>query len=312
MHTLVTGGAGFIGSNLVDALLDRGDSVSVIDNLATGTRDNLAPALQRGATLHEIDIRDAAAITEVFAAERPELVFHMAAQADVRKSIEDPAFDAAVNVVGTINLLEAARTNGARRFVNTSTGGGIYGEVDVYPTNESVAPKPIAAYGQSKFCAESYCGWAFRLYDFETVTLRYGNVFGPRQNPDADAGVIAIFCGRIKSGQPSKIFGDGLQTRDYVYVSDIVAANLLAAEHPDAPGRTFNVGTEAESTLLDIVDALREVTGSDFQPEFAPPRLGELQRSALDVSLAHDVLGYRAAVDLRDGIARTWAAFSAA
>jgi len=166
----------------------------------------------------------------------------------------------------------------------------------------------MAAYGQSKFCAEVYCEWVGRLYDFETVTLRYGNVYGPRQNPNADAGVIAIFCGRIKNGKPATIFGDGLQTRDYVYVADIVAANLLAAEHPDAVGATFNVGTNAESTILDIVQALRDATGRPFDPEHAPPRLGELQRSALDVSKARDVLGYRAQIDLRDGVARTWAA----
>ncbi len=304
MRTLVTGGAGFIGSHIVDALIGRGDDVAIVDNFATGKREHVNP----GATLHEVDIRDARAVGDVFAQERPEVVFHLAAQADVRKSIEDPAFDASVNVLGTINLLEALRLNGGRRFVNTSTGGGIYGEVDVYPTPETVQPVPIAAYGQSKFCAEAYCGWAHRLHGLETVTLRYGNVYGPRQDPAGDAGVIAIFCGRLLSGEPAKIFGDGLQTRDYVYVSDIVAANLIAAEHPDAPGATFNVGTNAESTLLDVIQALREASGrDDFQPEHAPARLGELQRSALDVSLAHETLGYRAQIGLRDGIAQTWA-----
>jgi UDP-glucose 4-epimerase len=309
MNALVTGGAGFIGSHLVDALIARGDDVAVVDNLATGKREHVNAA----ATLHEVDIRDATALSTIFAEAQPAVVFHLAAQADVRKSIEDPAFDASVNVIGTINLLEAAREHGATRFVNTSTGGGIYGEVDVYPTPESVQPQPIAAYGQSKFCAEAYCGWAYRLHGLETVNLRYGNVYGPRQDPSGDAGVIAIFCGRALSGEPATIFGDGLQTRDYVYVSDIVAANLLAAAHPDAPGRTFNVGTEAESTLLDVVDALRDATGhADFRPEHAPARLGELQRSALDVSLARETLGYRAEVDLRDGIARTWAALRGA
>jgi UDP-glucose 4-epimerase len=307
MRTLVTGGAGFIGSHLVDALIEGGDDVAIVDNLATGKRENINPA----ASLHEVDIRDADPLNRVFADVRPEAVFHLAAQADVRKSIEDPAFDASVNVLGTINLLEAARTHGATRFVNTSTGGGIYGEVDVYPTPETAQPVPIAAYGQSKFCAEAYCGWAHRLHGLETVTLRYGNVYGPRQDPAGDAGVIAIFCGRMLRGEPATIFGDGLQTRDYVYVSDIVAANLLAAEHPAAPGRVFNVGTEAESTLLDVVAALRTASGrDDFQPEHAPARMGELQRSALDVSLARETLGYHAEVALDDGIARTWAALS--
>ncbi|HEX6390116.1 MAG TPA: NAD-dependent epimerase/dehydratase family protein [Solirubrobacteraceae bacterium] len=303
MKALVTGGAGFIGSNLVDALIARGDAVAIVDNLTTGKRENVNP----DATLHEVDIRDAGAVRAVFDSAQPDVVFHLAAQADVRKSIDDPAFDASVNVLGTINLLEAARHTGAKRFVNTSTGGGIYGEVDVYPTPETVPPQPIAAYGQSKACAEAYCGWAHRLYGMETVTLRYGNVYGPRQDPSGDAGVIAIFCGRALSGEPATIFGDGLQTRDYVYVADIVAANLLAAEHADAPGRTFNVGTEAESTLLDVVEALRAASGKrDFQPDHAPARLGELQRSALDVALARETLGYRAQVDLREGIARTW------
>ncbi len=309
MNVLVTGGAGFIGSNITDALVARGDTVHVIDNLSTGRRENLDQALANGATLHEIDIRDAAAVNAAFDQAQPEVVFHMAAQADVRKSIEDPAFDASVNVVGTINILEAARNSGTRRVVNTSTGGGIYGDVDVYPTPETVAPRPMAAYGQSKFCAEEYCRWIQRLYGFETVTLRYGNVYGPRQNPKADAGVIAIFCGRLLSGEGATIFGDGLQTRDYVYVDDIIQANFLAAEHPDATGRTFNVGTETESNILDIVEALKAAAGrKDFQPEFAPARLGELQRSALDVSLAREVLGYRAQVSLADGVARTWAA----
>ena len=195
MRTLVTGGAGFIGSHLVDALIARGDEVVVVDNLSSGREANLVGAVAGGARLEIADIRDADAIGEIFAHARPKLVFHLAAQADVRRSIADPAYDAAVNVLGTINVVEAARTVGATRLVNTSTGGGIYGDVDLIPTPESVVPKPLAPYGQSKQCAEQYCAWATRLYGFATVTVRYGNVYGARQDPAGEAGVIAIFCG---------------------------------------------------------------------------------------------------------------------
>jgi UDP-glucose 4-epimerase len=302
MRALVTGGAGFIGSNLADALVARGDEVLVVDDLSNGRREQV-PAEAR---FEQVDIRDGArlrALGEEFA---PELVFHLAAQMDVRRSIDDPAFDASVNVLGTINVLEAARAGGAaQRVVNTSTGGGIYGEVDVMPTPETVAPIPMAAYGQSKQCAELYCGWAERLHGLRTVSLRYGNVFGPRQDPAGDAGVIAIFAGRALRGQRPTVFGDGLQTRDYTFVDDIVRANLLAAEHPDAQG-AYNIGTGVESTVLDVVEAVREAAGTeDFEPEFAPARRGELQRSSLDVSRAQRELGFRAEVSLKEGMRRT-------
>ena len=311
MRSLVTGGAGFIGSHLVDALLDRGDEVAVVDDLSTGRRENLDGALAGGARLHEVDIRDRAALMEVMEGARPQLVFHLAAQIDVRKSIEDPAWDAGINVVGTINVLETARLAGVARVVNTSTGGAIYGEVDVMPTPETVPPRPMSAYGQSKFCAEAYCGWSERLYGLSSVTLRYGNVYGPRQDPHGEAGVIAIFCGLLLEGGRPRIFGDGLQTRDYVYVGDIVEANLAAAAHPDAHG-SFNTGTGVESSVLDVVDALREAAGlgeEEFQPEFAPARAGELQRSWLDVTRARAELGFTARTDLVSGLRPTleWA-----
>jgi nucleoside-diphosphate-sugar epimerase len=188
MRALVTGGAGFIGSNLVDALLDRGDEVTVVDNLATGRIGNLDGARRRGISFHEVDITDAEGVAKVFAGARPDIVFHLAAQIDVRKSIEDPSWDAGVNVGGTINVLEAARRSGVARVVNTSTGGAIYGDVEPIPTPETVAPRPMAAYGTSKLCAETYCGWFERLYGLSAVTLRYGNVYGPRQDPLGEAG----------------------------------------------------------------------------------------------------------------------------
>jgi UDP-glucose 4-epimerase len=274
MKALVTGGAGFIGSNLVDALLARGDEVTIIDDLSGGSLANVEGALTQGASLHEVDIRDAGLVRSVFMDERPEVVFHMAAQVDVRKSLEDPAHDARTNVEGTINVLEAARASGARRFVNTSTGGAIYGEGDdvPVPTPETVEAAPMAAYGQSKYCAERYVRWENRLYGFSTVTLRYGNVFGPRQNPHGDAGVIAIFCGRALEGKAPMIFGDGTQTRDYIFVGDVVHANLLAGDHADAAGE-FNIGTEVESTILDILEALRptSTTRAPSSPPSSPP-----------------------------------------
>src|SRR3954447_13416410 len=276
MRALVTGGAGFIGSNLVDALLDRGDEVTVIDNLATGRIENLDAARRRGIAFHEIDITDAERLRRAVANTRPDIVFHLAAQIDVRKSIEDPAWDAGINVGGTIQVLEAARLAGVGRVVNTSPGGAIYGEVDTIPTPETTQPRPMAAYGTRKLCAETYCGWYDRLYGLSTVTLRYGNVYGPRQDPLGEAGGIAIFCGRLMSGQRPTIFGDGRQTRDYVYVDDIVAANLAAASHPEAHG-VYNVGTGRVFSVLEVLAAVRraaQVDEEEFKPEFAPGRLG--------------------------------------
>src|SRR3954452_1683096 len=231
MKTLVTGGAGFIGSNLVDALLARGDEVTVVDDLSTGRRSNLEGALAAGAELVELDIRDAAALSALAAERRPETVFHLAAQIDVRKSLEDPAFDAAVNIGGTANVLDAARAAGEARVVFVSTGGAIYGEGEGQrlPLDESTAIAPLSAYGQSKYAAEGYLALYERLYGLRTIALRLGNVYGPRQDPLGEAGVIAIFCGRLKGGERPLVFGDGSQTRDYIYVGDVVAATLAAA-----------------------------------------------------------------------------------
>jgi UDP-glucose 4-epimerase len=316
MRALVTGGAGFIGSNLVDALLDRGDEVTVVDDLSTGRIENLGGARRRGIAFHEADITESERLRKLFAGARPDIVFHLAAQIDVRKSIEDPKWDAGINVGGTINVLEAARQAGVARVVNTSTGGAIYGDVDTIPTPESTPPRPMAAYGTSKLCAETYCGWSERLYGLSAVTLRYGNVYGPRQDPLGEAGVIAIFCGRLMSGERPTIYGDGRQTRDYVFVADVVAANLAAASHPEAHG-VYNVGTGRECSVLEVLAALRRAAGIDdeeLQPEFAPGRLGELQRSALDVSRARAELGFTAQANLDAGMRRTleWARAAAA
>jgi UDP-glucose 4-epimerase len=301
----VTGGAGFIGSNVVDGLLAQGDEVTVVDDLSTGKRENLGQALGNGAQLVEADIRDAEALKDIFAQARPEVVFHLAAQIDVRKSADDPAFDARVNVEGTINVLQAARASGARRLVNTSTGGAIYGEAQVIPAPESHPNAPEAPYGQSKHAAEGYCELFRRLFGLSTVSLRYGNVYGPRQDPLGEAGVVAIFCGKIRSGERPVVFGDGLQTRDYVHVSDVVAANLTAAGS-DSYG-PINIGTGVEASVLDLVEALAPHASSDFTPDHQPERPGEVRHIALDASRARAELGWEPRMALTEGIEQTLA-----
>jgi UDP-glucose 4-epimerase len=303
MDCVVTGGAGFIGSNLVDALLDRGDRVTVIDNLSTGKRANLLGALDKGgARLAEVDVRDAEAVAAVFAAAQPEVVFHLAAQIDVRYSVEDPAGDATTNVLGTIAVLNAAREAGARRLVNTSTGGGLYGDAELLPTPEDYPIRPLAPYGQSKYAAEGYCELYTRLHGFSTVSLRYGNVYGPRQDIHGEAGVVAIFCGQLVEGRRPKVFGDGRQTRDWVDVADVVRANLRAADS-DVTG-PVNIGHGQETSVLDLLAALQDASGAGrpMQPEFEPERPGEVRRSCLDVSRARAELGWEASVSLRDGL----------
>jgi UDP-glucose 4-epimerase len=304
MRAVVTGGAGFIGSNLVDTLLERGDEVTVVDNLSTGKRENIEDALGNGARLVEADIRDGEALIDLFEEARPEVVFHFAAQIDVRRSVAETAFDASVNVVGTINVLEAAKRAGGARVINSSTGGAIYGEGKQIPAPEDHPAEPEAPYGQSKLAAEGYLDLYRRLHGLSTVSLRYGNVYGPRQDPLGEAGVIAIFCGKLIGGGRPKIFGDGLQTRDYVYVGDVVAANLAAVES-DAGG-AFNIGTGRETSVVDLVEALREIGGrADFEPEFAPERPGEVRHIALDFTRAREELGWQPKVALREGLELT-------
>ena len=303
MRALVTGAAGFIGSNMVDGLLARGDDVTMVDHFSTGYHENISDALLNGAYLYDIDIRDAQAVADVFAEVRPEVVFHLAAQIDVRKSAADPAFDARNNVEGTINVLAASVNNGVGRLVNTSTGGAIYGEGQILPAPEDHPVAPEAPYGLSKFCAENYCLLFGRLHGLSTVSLRYGNVYGPRQDPLGEAGVIAIFCGKLLAGGTPTIFGDGLQTRDYVYVDDVVQANLLAAES-DAGG-AFNIGLGKQISVVDIVEALNELSEDGFSAEHAPERPGEVQHIALDASRAAAELGWSAQVELSEGLAKT-------
>jgi UDP-glucose 4-epimerase len=303
MKALVTGGAGFIGSNLVDALLARGDEVTVVDDLSTGRRENLEPGLAAGATLVEADIRDRAAIEELVGRERPEVIFHLAAQIDVRKSIADPAFDASINVGGTANVLDAARAAGTRRIVFSSTGGAIYGEGEgqELPLAEDAPLAPEAPYGQSKYAGEGYLALYERLYGLSTIPLRLGNVYGPRQDPLGEAGVIAIFCGRLREGGRPTVFGDGKQTRDYIYVGDVIAAMLAAAES-ETTG-PVNIGTGIETDVLELARALGELGGGEsFEPELAPPRTGEVQRISIDPARAERELSWRAEMSLTEGL----------
>jgi UDP-glucose 4-epimerase len=299
MKAVVTGGAGFIGSNLVDALLERGDDVVVVDNLSTGKRENLDQALANGARLVEADIRDQPALVDLFEELRPDVVFHFAAQIDVRRSVADTALDATINVVGTINVLEAAMKVGAR-VVNSSTGGAIYGEGRIIPAPEDHPAEPEAPYGQSKFAAEGYLELYRRLHGLSTVSLRYGNVYGPRQDPLGEAGVIAIFCGKLLDGSKPTVFGSGEQTRDYVYVGDVVAANIAAAEST-ATG-AFNIGTGKQTSVLDIVEALGKHADGGFEADMAPERPGEVQHIALDYTRAREELGFEPKVALDEGL----------
>jgi UDP-glucose 4-epimerase len=298
---LVTGGAGFIGSHVAEALVARGDDVVVLDDLSSGKRENLP----EGAELVEGDIREPQ--DELFAGVKPDICFHLAAQADVRVSVARPEHDARINVIGTINLLEAAREHGTQ-LVFSSTGGAIYGECDG-PAPEDAPRQPLAPYGTSKLAGEEYLATYNRLHGTKHVALRYGNVYGPRQDPHGEAGVVAIFFKRFLSGEQPRIFGDGKQTRDYVYAVDVVRATLAAAGRD---GGVYNVGTGRETSVVELFDLCRRVAGKEsVEPEFAPPRPGELQRSVLDVSRAVDDLGWRPEHSLEEGLRETWESMSA-
>ena len=294
MRAIVTGGAGFIGSHVVEALVARGDEVHALDDLSKGKRENVAGR----AELHVADIRDP---DDVFDAVRPEAVLHLAAQADVRVSVERPAFDADVNVIGTVRILEASRRHGAH-VVFASTGGAIYGECEG-PAPEDSPRRPLAPYGTSKLCGEEYLETYNRLHGTRHVSLRFGNVYGPRQEPHGEAGVVAIFMGLLRDGGTPQIFGDGRQTRDYVYAPDVARAVLSALDHD---GGVFNVGTGVETSVLDLYAAIEAAAGTTREPKLVPPRPGELQRSVLDVSLAARDLGWRPDTTLEDGLAATW------
>jgi UDP-glucose 4-epimerase len=296
VRVLVTGGAGFIGSHLVDALLDSGDDVAVVDHLRRSPRPWVGEALRRGAQLHVADVRDLPALREAFAAARPEVVLHLAAQADVRRSVADPGLDAQVNVAGTVSVLEAAREVGARRVVLASTAAA-YGDPSRVPTTEDAPIAPLSPYGTSKAAAEWYLAQYTRLHGISTLALRMGNVYGPRQDPHGETGVIAIFCGLAADGGRATVYGDGRQTRDYIYVGDVVRA-WQAAAAGDATG-SLNVSTGTETSVLDLLAVL------DLEYDTAHGRAGEILRSCLDPAAARAALGWRAEVVLEEGLRRT-------
>jgi UDP-glucose 4-epimerase len=295
VRAAVTGGAGFIGSHVVDALLARGDEVHVVDNLATGRRENLDGA----ATLHEHDIREP--LDALFAETRPEVVVHLAAQADVGTSVEQPVLDAQVNVLGTLNVLEAARAHDAQ-VVFSSTGGALYGECE-RPAKEDDERRPLSPYGASKLAGEGYLLTWNALHDARHVVLRFGNVYGPRQLPKLEGGVVAIFLDRLRDGDGVRIFGDGKQERDFVFVGDVVSAVLAAFGRE---GGVFNVGTGRATSVNELFEACRRVAGLDAEAEYAEARPGDLLRSVLDVSRAERELGWRPATGLDDGLRATW------
>jgi UDP-glucose 4-epimerase len=308
VRSLVTGGAGFIGSHLVDALVARGDEVLVLDDFSSGKRENLAGALEAGAQVTEIDVADAQTMFDALGVFQPGSVFHLAAQIDVRRSMADPGFDARLNVVGTVNALEAATRAGASKFVFTSTGGAIYGEgaerADELPFAEMARCAPFSIYGQSKFAAEGYVDLYARTRGLSATTLRLGNIYGPRQDPATEAGVVAIFCEAARDGGRPTVYGTGEQTRDYVYVGDVVSA-LLAAEASD-DGGPINVGTGVETSVLQLADLIgRALERDDFDPEFAPAREGEVERTFLDTAGAAERLGWRAGRTIESGIEQT-------
>jgi UDP-glucose 4-epimerase len=303
MRVVVTGGAGFIGSHLTDGVLARGGRVTVVDDLSSGR----AERLDRRVELVTASVTDGGRLRELVLGREPEVIFHLAAQIDVRRSVSDPVADAEVNVLGTINVLESARAVGAR-VVLASTGGAIYGMTAPIPSSEQVAPRPQAPYGTAKFCAEQYLELYNRLHGTRHSALRLGNVYGPRQDPAGEAGVVAIFCGLAVRGLRPTIFGDGTQTRDYVYVGDVVEAFLLAAASEQAG--TWNIGTGTETSVLRLAELVGEAAGRPFEPRFEAARPGEMNRSALDASVAAQVLDWKPQTSLADGIraAYAWAA----
>ncbi|MCU1462310.1 MAG: UDP-glucose 4-epimerase [Acidimicrobiales bacterium] len=304
MRCLVTGGSGFIGSNLVDRLLAEGHAVDVVDDLSTGSLANLSEARSDPANevnFHRIDVRSPA-LVDLIAHRRPEVVFHLAAQADVRVSVERPAFDAEVNIIGTINVLEGARASGARKVVFAASGGTLYGEPEELPVRESHAQRPMSPYGVSKKAAGDYLAAYRELHGIEYTALALANVYGPRQDPHGEAGVVAIFAGLLLAGQQCTVFGDGEQTRDFVYVDDVVDAFARAATR--GSGLLCNVGTGVETSVNRLYDAMAKAAGVGDPPRYAPDRPGELARSALDPARAGIHLGWKPWTHIEDGTAQ--------
>ena len=304
MRIIVTGGAGFIGSWVCEAYISEGHEVLVIDNLSTGSEGNIPPK----AEFVECDVRDSEELEKAFRQFRPEVVNHHAAQINVRDSVKNPSLDAEINISGSLNVLRLCAESKTRRFIFSSTGGALYGEPEKLPADESTPSLPLSPYGISKLATENYVRYHSKNHGFGHVILRYANVYGERQNPEGEAGVIGIFCENIINGKPCLIFGDGEQTRDYVHVSDVSQANLLAASIKEEG--TFNIGTSVESSVNEIGSILSEVTKTEFKIVHEKQRPGEVRRISLDCSLAAERLGWKPQIALREGLFRTWNWFS--
>jgi UDP-glucose 4-epimerase len=298
MRILLSGGAGFIGSHVAESLLERGHEVAVVDNLSSGKRENVPNA----ARFYETDVRSGC--LRVFEEFGPEALCHQAAQMDVRRSVREPNFDAEVNILGTIRLLQNCVEHGVGKVVFASTGGAVYGEQELFPASEDHPQYPLSPYGVSKLAGERYLNFYRVQYGLPYVALRYANVYGPRQDPHGEAGVVAIFCGNMAAGRTSTINGSGEQTRDYIYVGDVVRANVLALEG-EVPSGAYNVGTGVETSVNELYELLSEIAGKDLPPEHGPAKPGEQIRSSVNPALAGRVIRWRPEVDLADGLVET-------
>jgi UDP-glucose 4-epimerase len=299
MNVLVTGGAGFIGSHIVDAYINAGHAVSIVDDLSTGKKSNINPR----AKFHQADIRDAKAMEKIFAGEKVDVVNHHAAQMDVRRSVADPAFDASINIVGMLTFLEAAVRSGVRKVVFASSGGAIYGEQDYFPADEKHPTRPISPYGVAKLSTEQYLYYYKAVFGVDGICLRYANVYGPRQNPEGEAGVIAIFATKMLTGGQPVINGPGTQTRDYVFVGDVVKANVLALGHQGSA--IFNIGTGVETDVNMLFRELKKQTGSACEEKHAEGKKGEQLRSVLNNGKIREALGWTPGVTLAEGMRQT-------
>ncbi len=296
---LVTGGAGFIASHIVDKYISEGHPVVVIDNLSSGKKENINPE----AKFYNVDITDKEKISEIFEKEKPDIVNHHAAQIDVRKSVSEPVFDANINIIGSLNLLENCKKYNVQKFIFASSGGTIYGECSDVPPDENSPYCPMSPYGIAKLSVEYYIKYYSEIFNLKTVVLRYGNVYGPRQDPHGEAGVVAIFSERILKDEPVFIFGDGKQMRDYVFIEDVVRANYLALNHNES--LTLNIGTSIATSVLELFEKMKKISGYKKQPIFKPPRTGELFKSFLDIKKAKEKLNWQPLVDLDKGLEKT-------
>lgn len=303
MRILMTGGAGFIGSWVAECFLKEGHEILIIDNLSTGSRSNIPD----GADFIKCDIRDRLKLRKIFGDYKPECINHHAAQINVRTSVEDPVLDADINILGSLNLLELCREHSVKKFIFASTGGAIYGEPENIPADEKTPAMPISPYGTSKYSIEKYLNYFHCVHGLDYVALRYSNVYGPRQNPHGEAGVVAIFCNRIIENKNCIIFGDGTQTRDYIYVTDVAKANVLSISSPSG---CYNIGTSHETSVLELVDILSDASGNNIKVEFKEQREGEVQKISLDNKLSKDIFNWVPLIDINQGINQTWQWFS--